>query len=414
MQSCFEYPAALSSGLDTTYNAPAVLSFLNNWPYDPDDNVRIGPGTHGRDIMLVRQPMGLETYEIEGRPDGQRPHGMESELDFQLARLALSLKARPEELFQLNSDDCGRLFSEATIYYYRARVFTRFKDWARVEHDTFRTLSVCDFVERYASCAEHLRRFAELRRSVIRMNSVVDEVILKERNRHEDALKISADNIALREHPKNVNLELGQLVDVALESVQVTRSKQSVIDDEEALFIHQGDYWKISYRGNQTILKATRGLRCLSCLLRHPGREFHVRELIAFLAEFPVTSSLGETDAILDSKAKAEYKLRLDELRSDLEEAERFADDYRAAKARAEIDLLAHQLAATVGLGGRDRRASSDSERARSAVTKRIKEAINRIGTTIPTLARRLAAQVKTGYYCSYNPDPDRAPAWKF
>jgi hypothetical protein len=405
-------PVTLPNGFRTTYNLAGIPSFLNSWPYDPDDNVWVGLGAHGRDIMLVRQPMGLEAYELEGRPDGQRPHGMETELDFQVAR-ALSVKARPEEMFRLNSDDCGRLFFEAAIYHGRANAFFRLKDWRRLEQDTFRTLSICDFVERYASSVEDHKRFQELRRSIIRMNAVVHEIILKERNRNEDPPKVFPDIIALQKSPTNGASHLSQFADVAL-SVWALRSRQPVIERDEALFIHQGDYWTISYQGNHTILKTTRGLRCLSCLLRHPGREFHVRELIAFLAESPVTSSLGETDAILDSKAKAEYKLRLDELRSDLQEAERFGDDYRVAKTRAEIDLLAQQLATAVGLGGRDRRAPSDSERARSAVTKRIREAITRIGTAIPTLARHLAAHVKTGYYCSYNPDPDRVPAWKF
>jgi hypothetical protein len=408
MQSCFEYSETPSDG-----NPPDILSFLNNWPYDPDDNLWIGPGMHGRDIMMVRQPMGLEVYEVEGRPDGQRPHGMESELDFQLARLALLLKAGPEEMLRLNSDDCAKLFSEATIYYHRSCNFFRLEDWTRVEQDAFRTLSVCDFVERYAPSAEDYQRFEELRRSVARMSAVVHEMILKKGNHNEGAPKIFPDLVALRKPGTDGMLDLSQSAEVALESVQTLRLKQPIVMEEEALFIHQGDYWKISYQGAHAILKASRGLRCLSCLLRHPGREFHVRELIAFLAESPVNSPLGETDAILDSKAKAEYKLRLDDLRSDLQEAERFGDDYRAARARAEIELLAQQLAAAVGLGGRDRRAPSDAERARSAVTKRIKEAIKRIGTAIPALARHLAAQVKTGYYCSYSPDPDRIPAWK-
>jgi hypothetical protein len=412
MKSCVEYPLKLSGGLGT-YNQPAILKLLNDWPYEPDDNVRIGPGMHGRDIMLVRQPMGLEAYEIEGRPDGQRPHGMECELDFQLARLAHSLKAGSEEMFRLDSEDCGELFFEAAIYYYRARVFLRLKDWARVEHDTFRTLSVCDFVERYASSTEDHRRFENLRRSVTLMKAVIHEMTFKERNRNEGAPKIVRDIIAPRECPTNGTLDFSQFADVALEGKHASRLRQPVLD-EEALFMHQGDYWKISYEGNHVILKSTRGLRCLCCLLHHPGGEFHVLELIGFLAESPVTSSPALPNAILDSKAKAEYKLRLDDLRSDLQEAERFGDDYRAARLRAEIDLLAQQLAAAVGLGGRDRRTPSDTERARSTVTKRIKEAINRIETAIPALARHLAAYVKTGYYCSYNPDPDRVPAWKF
>jgi non-specific serine/threonine protein kinase len=246
------------------------------------------------------------------------------------------------------------------------------------------------------------------------MSAVAHDILFKESNGKGEAPKICRDTIAQRARSVNGTLECCRSGDLALDSFQAFLSEQQAIVRKEALFINQGDYWKISYQGSQAILKATRGLRCLSCLLRHPGREFHVRELIAFLAETPFASRLAETDAILDSKAKAEYKLRLDDLRGDLQEAERFGDDYRAARARAEIDLLAQQLAATVGLGGRDRRAPSDSERARSAVTKRIKEAINRIGKAIPLLGRHLATRIRTGYYCSYSPDPDSVTAWTF
>jgi non-specific serine/threonine protein kinase len=101
-------------------------------------------------------------------------------------------------------------------------------------------------------------------------------------------------------------------------------------------------------------------------------------------------------------------------LRKDTEEAERFNDSYPATRARSEMDAIVEQLAAAVGLGGRDRRSSSDAERTRSAVTKRIKEGIHRIGKVIPPFGRHLAARIKTGYFCSYNPHPDRPVAWKF
>ena len=44
------------------------------------------------------------------------------------------------------------------------------------------------------------------------------------------------------------------------------------------------------------------------------------------------------------------------------------------------------------------------------AVTKRIKEAIDRIGEVI----RHLAARIKAGYFFCYNPHPDRPVTWKF
>jgi hypothetical protein len=198
---------------------------------------------------------------------------------------------------------------------------------------------------------------------------------------------------------------------------------------DESVFIRLGDYWTIRYQGQAAILKATRGLDCLGHLLRHPGRAVHVSELPGPADDLPVpalldglwevggyavTAGLQDAGPILDSRAKAEYKQRIDELRNDLAEAERFNDSYRASRARAEMDALAGQLAAAVGLGGRDRRSSSQAERARSAVTKRIKEAITRIAEVIPPLGRHLAARIKTGYFCSYNPHPDHPVAWKF
>ncbi len=123
---------------------------------------------------------------------------------------------------------------------------------------------------------------------------------------------------------------------------------------------------------------------------------------------------LSDVGPILDARAKAEYKRRLDDLRRDLEEAERFHDPARAERSRNEINALAGQLAAAVGLGGQNRRIGSEAERARSAVTKRIKGSINRIGKAIPSLRIHLAARVKTGYFCSYNPHPERPVAWRF
>jgi len=160
-------------------------------------------------------------------------------------------------------------------------------------------------------------------------------------------------------------------------------------------------------------------------LLRDPGREFHVSELLArpVHASTPaaavdvhrrVTSGLYAGIPVLDAQAKAEYKCRLNELRQDLYEAERFNDPPRQIKRQNEIQAITDRLAAAVGFGGRDRKTSSDVERARSAVTKCIKKAIQKIGDAIPSLGHHLAARIKTGYFCSYNPHPERPVSWKF
>jgi hypothetical protein len=194
---------------------------------------------------------------------------------------------------------------------------------------------------------------------------------------------------------------------------------------EDCVFLRQSDYWIIRYHGHTALLKSTRGLQCLAVLLRNAGREFHVSELLARPLH---TSNLAAAAAVhghfrvglcaglpvLDAQAKAECKRRLDELRQDLSEAERFNDSQRKTQVRDEAQAIAGYLACAVGLGGRNRETSSDAERARCAVTKCIKKAIQKIGKEIPHLGYHLAARIKTGYFCSYNPHPERPVNWKF
>lgn len=411
--------------------APDLRGFLNSWPYDPDNNVRVAPGANGREIIVVRQPMGLETYEADGRPDGQQPYGMESALDFQLTRFAAAIRAGAEAVFQLAATDCTELFHEGTLYHYRFVYFFRVKDWARAERDTARNLRLLDFVKQHAEHDEDRAQFEHWRPDTTRIKAAARAMILLQNEHYQEALHITRDMSAttdgtagqMPDHPR-------MLADALLESVCGPLAHcPAVRPHEESLFIRQGDYWTIRYHGQAAILKATRGLDCLRYLLRYPGREIHVSELLATLVEvqapallcglrefggLAVTTGLQDAGPILDSQAKAEYKRRVDELRRDMEEAERFNDSHRAATARCEMDAICHQLTAAVGLGGRDRRASSAAERARSAVTKRIKESINRIAEVIPPLGHHLAARIKTGYFCSYNPHPAHPVAWKF
>ena len=112
----------------------------------------------------------------------------------------------------------------------------------------------------------------------------------------------------------------------------------------------------------------------------------------------------GDAGTVLDERAKAEYRRRIAELREVRAEAESFADTARAERAAQELDALAAQLAAAVGLGGRDRRAASDVERLRVNVQRRLKDAIGRIERADGALGRYLARAVKTGNYCMYMP----------
>jgi hypothetical protein len=115
---------------------------------------------------------------------------------------------------------------------------------------------------------------------------------------------------------------------------------------------------------------------------------------------------------MLDAEAKKAYRQRADDLRADIAEAEDWNDTERAQRSQRELDFLASELGRAVGLGGRDRRAASSSERARLSVTRAIRSAVRRIAGELPALGAHLDESIRTGTFCSYQPESSSEPRW--
>jgi tetratricopeptide (TPR) repeat protein len=176
----------------------------------------------------------------------------------------------------------------------------------------------------------------------------------------------------------------------------------------DGLLHSEGDVWAVHWDGRVARVRDSRGMRHLAALLARPGTEVHSLELGG--APGGVTS--GDAAPLLDERAKAAYKARLGDLADDLAEAEAFNDTERAARAQAEIDALVDQLTAAAGLGGRDRTATTDAERARVAVRRALKSALDRLREVLPDLGAHLDATLRTGVYCAYVPDPASPVRW--
>ena len=162
----------------------------------------------------------------------------------------------------------------------------------------------------------------------------------------------------------------------------------------------EGDMWLVVLGDKSFRLKDGRGLHYLARLVAEPEREIHALDL----AEAGGDETRGDAGEVLDANARAAYRKRLAELEEDLREAESWNDGARVLRARTEMELLANELSRAVGLGGRPRRAGSAAERARIAVTRRIKDLFKRAGEVAPELGRYLENTVKTGTYCVYRP----------
>lgn len=197
----------------------------------------------------------------------------------------------------------------------------------------------------------------------------------------------------------------------------------------DGVFQQEGEYWTIAYAGTTVRLKDAKGFRYLAQLLARPLLEVHVADLPLIVGHLtrdagpgggadPVPAGLsvrrlGDAGQLLDARAKEAYRRRFEHLQEGLREAQEFNDDERKALIEEEMDALAHELAASVGLCGRDRKAASAAERARVNVTRTIRAAIDKIAQGNPPLGVHLAVSIRTGTFCSYSPDPAARPTWR-
>jgi hypothetical protein len=179
-----------------------------------------------------------------------------------------------------------------------------------------------------------------------------------------------------------------------------------------------GEFWTVITAAGSSHVRDAKGVRHLAILLAQPGLPVHVLELAgepsgrtglvgtADPGELGAgyVEGFGDAGEILDDTAKDAYRRRLAELDELIAEAEQFNDIGRASQLGTERDLLIDQLAQAVGLGGRDRRAVSVSERARVNVTRAIRSAIRRIGEADRDAGHYLDATVVTGTYCVFDP----------
>lgn len=179
-------------------------------------------------------------------------------------------------------------------------------------------------------------------------------------------------------------------------------------------FIREGEFWSLTYGGVVARLKDSKGLRDIARLLATPGREVATVELaagagLAMRGRGGMLSELGvgvETHAgeALDAVAHAQYRARMADLEEAIADAEANNDPERASRAREEREFLLAELSSAVGLAGRPRRLLDPAERARKAVTGRVREAIGHVELAHPQLGRHLRRSVRTGSFCAYDP----------
>jgi len=168
-------------------------------------------------------------------------------------------------------------------------------------------------------------------------------------------------------------------------------------DDADAELRRDGDVWTVHFGGRTVHAKHARGLADLALLVASPGRRFAATELMS-------PTPAGGADPVLDEDARAQYRDRLEEIEEELGVVAAAARPERAERLEAERESILGQLKAATGLGGRRRGLGDGGERARKAVTGRIRESILRLRKLHPELGAHLEAAIETGSTCVYAP----------
>jgi TolB-like protein/tetratricopeptide (TPR) repeat protein len=166
-------------------------------------------------------------------------------------------------------------------------------------------------------------------------------------------------------------------------------------------FKKENGLWHMAFEGNTIRLPEVKGFVDLARLMAAPGQEVHCAEMMG------APDSLSDHDSAIDEKARQAYAERIRELHNEIAAAEKMNDLGRRERLSVELDQLTEHLTKALGIGQRARPLNAPAERARAAVTWRIRNAIKKISAAHPALGRHLAHAVRTGTFCAYAPEKD-------
>ena len=168
--------------------------------------------------------------------------------------------------------------------------------------------------------------------------------------------------------------------------------------------------WTVTFGEERGRLPHVKGLADIATLVRHRGQDLTALQLIGG----PAVAS-GRKDELIDVEALTAYRDRLDELQREIDQATSDTDLASIDRLVEERHQLLTEVRRTTGLGGRIRTVPNDpAERARKAVSGRIRDAIRRLDRITPRLAAHLDRSIKTGLRCAYAPTgADASIRWR-
>ncbi len=173
-----------------------ITQLLREWEFDPEANVRRISGEDGVDKIQVRIDQGafqgILQIDLDGRPDGRRPHGNDFALDH--FREVLERHRHQHNAddggFMLEPAACKELFEEGARVYERYVFLLQLKDYERVVRDTERNMNLFRFVNRYAAEEDDRQNLEKWWPYILRIHGTARAMIACQEEAYDRALAI--------------------------------------------------------------------------------------------------------------------------------------------------------------------------------------------------------------------------------
>jgi len=173
---------------------------IQGWPYDPEPAevlAREVRARDGRKVLQVRIELGVLQLEVVGRPDGLRPHGFITYLDY-LRHSAASRGQAPggkSPPWSMSAHQCSEADREFIQFHHRRVAWLALGRHDKAIQDADHTLALMDFVRRHVSEDDYIASHEQFRGIVLFHRAEAVIALAIERHRPEEAIDAVRDGI---------------------------------------------------------------------------------------------------------------------------------------------------------------------------------------------------------------------------
>jgi hypothetical protein len=173
---------------------------IQGWPYNPEPGEHLAREVRARDgrmVLQVRIELGVLQLEVGGRPDGLRPHGFITYLDY-LRHNAASRGLAPggkSPPWMMTAHQCTEADREFIQFYHRRIAWLALRRHEKAIQDADHTIALMDFVRRHVEEEDYIASHEQFRGIVLFHRTEAAIAVALERHRPEEAIDALRDGV---------------------------------------------------------------------------------------------------------------------------------------------------------------------------------------------------------------------------